>query len=64
MALYTDVDCFPIVFETEEELLKWFLTLLKIQLAGQVAEGEELKQRYGIYFSIENLYFESVEIMR
>ena len=53
MALYTDVDCFPIVFETEEELLKWFLTLLKIQLAGQVAEGEELKPRYGINFQLK-----------
>lgn len=51
VALYTDVDCFPIVFETEEELLRWFLTLLKIQLAGQVAEGEELKPRYGIFFN-------------
>lgn len=47
VALYTNEDCFPIAFDTEDELSKWYITLLKIQLSDQVAEGEELKPRYG-----------------
>ena len=47
VALYTNEDCFPIAFDSEDELLKWFITLLKIQLADKIADGEELKPNYG-----------------
>lgn len=47
VGLYTSADCFPIAFDCEEELLKWFITLLKIQLFDKVSEGEELKPIYG-----------------
>lgn len=47
VALYTNEDCFPIAFDSEEELLKWFITLLKIHLVGKIEEGDELKPIYG-----------------
>jgi hypothetical protein len=47
VALYTNEDCFPIAFDSEEELLKWFITLLQIHLADRISEGEELKPIYG-----------------
>lgn len=46
VALYTNEDCFPIAFDSEEELLKWFITLLKIHLVGKIEEGDELKPIY------------------
>ncbi|XP_057369287.1 mucin-17-like [Daphnia carinata] len=46
VALYTNEDCFPIVFDSEEELLKWFITLLKIHLVDKIEEGDELKPIY------------------
>lgn len=47
VALYTKEDCFPIAFESEDELTRWFITLLQIQLAERIAEGDELKPIYG-----------------
>jgi hypothetical protein len=47
VAIYTNEDCFPIAFDSEEELLKWFITLLQIHLADKISEGEELKPIYG-----------------
>ena len=47
VALYTNEDCFPIAFESEDELLRWFITFLRIQLVDKVSEGEELKPIYG-----------------
>ncbi|KAI9558787.1 putative insulin receptor substrate [Daphnia sinensis] len=46
VALYTNEDCFPIAFDSEEELLKWFITLLKIHLVDRIDEGDELKPIY------------------
>ena len=43
VALYTNKDCFPIAFESEDELLRWFITFLRLQLVDRVSEGEELK---------------------
>lgn len=47
IALYTSEDSFPIAFDSEEELLKWFIPLLKIHLLDKISEGEELKPIYG-----------------
>jgi hypothetical protein len=47
VAVYTNEDFFPIAFESEEELLKWFIPLLEIHLADKISEGEELKPIYG-----------------
>jgi hypothetical protein len=47
VAVYTNEDCFPIAFESEEELIKWFIPLLEIHLADKISEGEELKPIYG-----------------
>lgn len=55
VALYTNEDCFLIAFESEEELLKWFNTLIKIQLSDRVSEGEELKPIYGETQSLVHL---------
>lgn len=53
VALFTREECFPIAFETEEELTRWFITLLQIQLADRLAEGDELKPIYGEHWHSE-----------
>jgi len=47
VVLHTHDDCFPVAFDTEEELDLWLDALLRIHLEGRLDKGQELRPLYG-----------------